>query len=73
MEYKCGSGVTAEVYHGIWRGTAVAVKQIKLGGKRTSKLLRVILIIMMMLVVIIIIVIAVLILLGIQKGIGYYG
>ncbi|EER19236.1 protein kinase, putative [Perkinsus marinus ATCC 50983] len=40
MEYKCGSGVTAEVYHGIWRGTAVAVKQIKLGGKRTSKLLR---------------------------------
>ncbi|KAF4657561.1 protein kinase kinase kinase, partial [Perkinsus chesapeaki] len=40
IEYRCGSGVTAEVFYGLWNGTAVAVKQIRLGGKRTDKLIR---------------------------------
>ncbi|KAF4692980.1 protein kinase kinase kinase [Perkinsus olseni] len=40
IQYRCGSGVTAEVYRGLWHDSVVAVKQIKLGGKRTAKLIQ---------------------------------
>lgn len=38
VDHKIGSGITADVYHGIWRGTPVAIKQMKIGSKLNPKI-----------------------------------